>query len=387
MCAMNRMRIALLTHSVNPRGGVVHTLELGRALHACGHDVTVFAPARAGEAMFRASPCRIVLARIEGAQEGLVAMVDERIRALKRALIEANVSGFDVLHAQDSIGGNALAELKAQGAIRAFVRTVHHLDHFNDAQLAHWQRRAWQDADAVLCVSEAWTRTMRSTYGIAAQTVTNGIDRTRYGAAFDDECDALRERFGIGAGPALLAVGGIEARKNTSMLLEAFASLRMRRPSAQLVLAGGASLLDHDAYTRRFLARAAELKLDVSEKGTPVIVTGALSDASMPALYRLAGAVSMISLREGFGLVVLEALASERPVIVSRIAPFIDYLDETTCVFADPHDAHSIADALAKALDGASGIDFLHAVPALLRRFTWQASAARHLDLYGKLNA
>nr|WP_321795542.1 MSMEG_0565 family glycosyltransferase [Caballeronia sp. J97] len=383
---MNRMRIALLTHSVNPRGGVVHTLELGRALHECGHDVTVFAPAREREAMFRSSPCRVVLARIEGRQKDLAGMVDERIVALKRA-VEENAGRFDVLHAQDSIGGNALAELKAQGAIRRFVRTVHHLDHFDDAQLAHWQRRAWRDADAVLCVSDTWTHTMRATCGIAARTVTNGIDRARYGASFDGERDALRARFGIGGGPVVLAVGGIEARKNTSMLLEAFAVLRMRRPSAQLVLAGGASLLDHDVYTRQFLARAAELRLDVGDRGTPVIVTGALPDASMPALYRLADAVSMISLREGFGLVVLEALASERSVVVSRIAPFTEYLDDATCIFADPHDAASITDALVQALDGASGIDFVQAVPALLGRFTWQASAARHLEIYRRLNA
>ena len=48
------MKIALLTHSVNPRGGVVHTLELARALHDAGHHVTVFAPALPGQRLFRA---------------------------------------------------------------------------------------------------------------------------------------------------------------------------------------------------------------------------------------------------------------------------------------------------------------------------------------------
>ncbi|MDR5671287.1 MSMEG_0565 family glycosyltransferase, partial [Burkholderia cenocepacia] len=56
------LRIALLTHSVNPRGGVVHALELARALHEAGNDVTVFAPAAPGDAMFRDVPCRVVLA-------------------------------------------------------------------------------------------------------------------------------------------------------------------------------------------------------------------------------------------------------------------------------------------------------------------------------------
>ncbi|MDR5827199.1 MSMEG_0565 family glycosyltransferase [Caballeronia sp. LP006] len=374
------MRIGLLTHSVNPRGGVVHSLELARALHESGHLLTIFAPAREGESMFRASPCRVVLARVVGTRDGLVAMVNERIRALKHALIEEGAESFDVLHAQDSIGGNALAELKAEGCIKGFVRTVHHLDNFDDARLSHWQRRAWQDADAVLCVSDAWTRTMYDTHGVHARTVRNGIDRTRYAARADRQRDELRKRFAIGAGPVVLAVGGIEARKNTLMLLEAFALLRAQRPSAQLVLAGGASLLDHDAYTRRFLARAAELRLD----HTQVILTGPLPDDQMPALFSIADVVSMISLREGFGLVVLEALASAKPVVVSHIEPFTDYLDDRTCIFTDPHDAASIAKALAKAMDGAHDIDFDQAVPALLDRYTWQASAAHHLDIYGK---
>lgn len=373
MCAMKALRIALLTHSVNPRGGVVHTLELARALHESGHDVTVFAPARENEVMFRATPFPVVLARVEGKRD-VAQMVDERIRALKASLAS---QVFDVYHAQDSISGNALADLKEEGAIRGFIRTVHHLDRFDDARLAHWQQRAWRDADEVLCVSETWTRTMRETYGIDASTVTNGVDVSRYSAPVD--CGPLRERFGIsGCGPVVLAVGGIEERKNTSMLLEAFALLRAAKPSAQLVLAGGASLLDHDAYARRFLSRAAQLGLTAGAGGTPIVITGPLDDAAMRALFRIADVVAMISLREGFGLVALEALASGRPVVVSRIAPFTEHLDDRTCVFADPHDSYDIA----RALTDTGGIDFDHAVPALLKRYAWQDSARRHLDIY-----
>src|SRR5471032_1945497 len=168
------MRIALTTHSVNPRGGVVHALELASALVDEGHDVTLFAPAVAGETLFREPPCRVILATIEGSQHNTVALVDARLCALKAAVTANDPRGFDVLHAQDSISGNALAELREEGEIAGFVRTVHHLDHFDNPRLAAWQTRAWREAERVLCVSETWTHEMRDMYSVDASTVPNG---------------------------------------------------------------------------------------------------------------------------------------------------------------------------------------------------------------------
>jgi glycosyltransferase-like protein len=375
------MRIALFTHSVNPRGGVVHTLELGRALHEAGQDVTIFAPSVGGTPMFRASPCRVVLAPVAAHGNDTVSMVRTRIDALKTALLEDGASGFDVLHAQDSISGNALAELREAGAIRGFVRTVHHLDAFDDARLSEWQRRAFADADAVFCVSDTWTRKMRDEFGIAASTVNNGVDVQRFHISSGAKDPDVFIKLGVIGKPVVLAVGGIEERKNTLQLLEAFALLKQTHADAQLVIAGGASLLDHDAYTRRFSAHAAQLGLRIGQ-GEPIVATGPLDDEAIPALMRRADVVSMVSLREGFGLVTLEALAVGAPVVVSQIEPFTGYLDERVCCWAQPDDAASIADALRRALHDRGGIDFERAVPELLARFSWHESARRHIALY-----
>jgi glycosyltransferase involved in cell wall biosynthesis len=147
------------------------------------------------------------------------------------------------------------------------------------------------------------------------------------------------------------------------------------------VIAGGASLLDHDAYTRRFIARAAQLGLSIGPHES-VVITGPLEDAALPALFRSADVLAMVSLREGFGLVVLEALACGTPVVASKLAPFTEYLDDTTCNWADPHDAASIADALLRVIRGAGHTDFAQAVPALLARYSWADSARRHVDAY-----
>jgi glycosyltransferase-like protein len=377
------LRIALLTHSVNPRGGVVHTLELADALHARGHQVTVFAPATPGQRLFRATRCAVELVPVERAAASVVEMVETRRAAYVAYLAQRlRVQPFDVLHAQDAIGANALADLCDAGAIAGFVRTVHHLDHFDDARLMAWQERAFRRASLVLCVSQTWRDHLLAEHGVPSSLVHNGVDLRRYSRERDASDARVAARYGLRPGaPLLLAVGGVEERKNTVRVLQAFIRFRETAPAAQLVIAGGASVLDHSASAREFdaIRRAANL-------GDSVVLTGTVADAEMPALFRAADALLMPSLREGFGLVVLEALASGTPAVVSRIAPFTEYLDADEraghCCWADPTNVESIAQAMGRACDPAHAAALARGVPAVCERFSWPASAERHEVLY-----
>lgn len=376
------MRIALTTHSVNPRGGVVHALELAGALTADGHEVTLFAPFSRGEKLFCEPPCRVVLAPSDGLEHDTVSLVDTRIRALKASVKANRPHEFDIFHSQDSISGNALAEMKHEGDLGGYVRTVHHLDHFDNPRLAAWQTRAWRDADRILCVSDMWSRTMLDQYRVQATTVSNGVDLQRYTDQKADNDPALKARLGLKGSPIVLSVGGIEERKNTVALLDAFIEFHAEYPGAQLVIAGGASLLNHSAYSRLFLAALEEANLAGS-----VLVTGPLAHEDMPALFRVADVLAMVSLREGFGLVVLEALASGTPVVASNQPPFTEYLDQDTCCWATPSDPSSIASALGQVVSGKHRTDFVKAVPELLKRMSWQLSARKHVDIYSELLA
>jgi glycosyltransferase-like protein len=288
---------------------------------------------------------------------------------------------FDVFHAGDGITGNALATLKERGEIARFARTVHHIDFFADPSLAALQRRSIEAADEIFVVSQKWRGEVASRFERLATFVGNGVDRQRFSAAPPAGETALKTRLGLRGGPLFLSVGGVEERKNTFHILEAFVQAHKSLPAAQLVIAGGASLLDHRSYQNMFAAQ-----LDSS--GLPwdaVVVTGPLPDIDIPALYRLADALVFPSLDEGFGLVVLEAMASGTPVIVSRQPPFTEYVGEDDAIWCDPSSPDSISQGMLMALDESRRARLIVQGFAVAARNDWPSVATKHLSAYARL--
>lgn len=268
------LRIAILAHSTNPRGGVVHALELGDALVRLGHEAVVHAPDATNGGFFRETLCETVSVRAMPAAVGLAAMVEQRVEEYVAHFKAAANRRFDVFHAQDGISANALATLKQRGMIGAFARTVHHIDAFEDDRLAALQERAITSADRHFVVSKLWRQVLAERIGVQSDIVGNGVNLERFRPDKDGRERLLRARYGLGAGPIFLSIGGIEPRKNTVRVLEAFAEVRIVHRQAQLVIAGGVSLLDHDAYTSRFEECLSAYRLPASA----VIRTGRIAD-------------------------------------------------------------------------------------------------------------
>ena len=376
-------RIAILAHSTNPRGGVVHALELADALTRSGHEAVVHAPDHYGRGFFRAplTPAVTILATRVG--HDVAAMVRSRIADYVRHFEHPSHRGFDLFHAQDSISGNALATLKRRGLIGGFARTVHHIDKFSDPQLAAWQERAIVEADELFVVSRKWQQTLREEFGRDSTIVGNGVDTHRFTATRSTIDAEIAARFGIESGPIMLSVGGIEERKNSIGILQAFQQLLAIHPGARWVIAGGASLLDHAGYQHRF---------DALLQSNPALERavrrlGPVDDAAMPSLYRLADVLVFPSLKEGFGLVVLEAMSSGTPVVTSHIAPFTEYLGDGDVVWCDPFSAASIANAMVTALCEPLRGRLKKRGHSIARRHDWGQAAAAHLPTYRKLTA
>ncbi len=375
------LRVAILAHSTNPRGGVIHALELADALVGLGHEATVHAPDPKGSGFFRQTNCRTVSVPASAAPVDVTEMVKIRIAEYVRHFEDPANRGFDVYHAQDGISGNALATLKARGLVGAAARTVHHVDNFKSADLAALQTRAIGAADAHFVVSRTWRDWLAERFDVSATVIGNGVDSRRFTNAAGDRDAELRQRLGLASGPVFLSVGGVEERKNTIRILEAFQQVHSLYPLAQLVIAGGASLLDHEAYQQMF-SEALEAS------GLPagaVIRTGPLAQADMPSLYRIADVLALPSLKEGFGLVVIEAMASGTPVATSKIAPFTEYLGDNDVAWCDPFSTASIANAMIAALAEPLRSRLIAAGGAVARKHDWRKTAKAHLAAYENL--
>jgi glycosyltransferase-like protein len=375
------LRIAMLAHSTNPRGGVVHALELADALARLGHIAAVHAPDANGNGFFRETVSKQICIQTSPTGNRVAELVESRIADYVSHFENPHNRRFDVFHAQDSISGNALAELKRRGVIDKFARTVHHIDEFRDGRLTNWQSRSIDEAHEIFVVSRHWKEKVERNLGRRATLVGNGVDTRRFTAAANGKEKALRMRWGLQDGPIILCVGGVEERKNTNRILEAFQQILSLHRTAQLVIAGGASLLNHDGYRRRFN----EILSDKPQLEKSVILLNTVADEDMPTLYRLADVLAFPSIKEGFGLVVLEAMASSVPVVTSRIAPFTEYLTENDVVWCDPLSVGSIANAITMSLGEPLHSRLAQIGPQLAAQHDWTTTACAHLPVYERL--
>jgi alpha-1,3-rhamnosyl/mannosyltransferase len=161
-------------------------------------------------------------------------------------------------------------------------------------------------------------------------------------------------------GDYVLAVSTLEPRKNFGRLVEGFE--RSGLDALDLRVVGG------------------EGWGGVRVDGDRVQRLEHVDDEELARLYRGAVAVVYVSLYEGFGLPVLEAMACGTPVVAPAGRPY-DEFAEGIAFQVDPRDADSIAHGLQRAV--ASGSQ-----PVGVRRaadFTWERAVQSHVDLYREL--
>lgn len=205
-------------------------------------------------------------------------------------------------------------------------------------------RRTARNADHILTLSEFSAADIARRYHVPREKIT--VTYLAASAMFhprDRETSRklVREKYGADS-PFILYIGRIQARKNLPRLVEAFAIARRRGASCKLVLVG-----KKDFQFDRLEARIQELGMRDS-----VIFPGYVALEDLPLFYNAADLFVFPSFFEGFGLPVIESMASGVPTITSRGSSLEEVAGDAAALI-DPGDTDSIADAICRVLGDA----------------------------------
>src|SRR5271166_218544 len=228
------------------------------------------------------------------------------------------------------------------------VAYEHHPEFFPYYQVA-WSKKLipWsaRRADRIITVSEFSKADLVNLYRINPDKIT-----VTYEAAGSEFYPRDRERgrehvarrFGIDR-PFVLYVGRLQARKNLVRLVEAYSRVRAQGVEEQLVLVG-----KKDWLAQPVLDKIAELGLT-----RDVVVTGYVPAGDLPWFYNAAQVFAYPSIFEGFGLPVIEAMASGLAVITS-VGSSLQEVAGDAALIVEPLDVGAISQALGRMLSDRS---------------------------------
>jgi glycosyltransferase involved in cell wall biosynthesis len=286
----------------------------------------------------------------------------------------ANAAGCDVFHSPHYTFPFGLA---GKGIV-----TIHDLIHLRVPNVVSAPKRTYarflighacRAADQVIVDSEFTKQDVLKDFRIAAEKINVvhlGVSPAFRPAGGQDQGKGTIERLGIRR-PYLLYSGALKPHKNVGLLLQAFARLT-RTHDIDLVLSG-------EPLGGRPDLIALAKSLGITDR---LVSTGMTSEADVVALNQHAMVSVLPSLYEGFGLSVLEAMASGVPVVAANATSIPEVVGDAGVLF-EPRDVDDLVTALDRVLTDTRLRDELR-TRGLARagEFTWKRCAQKTLDIY-----
>jgi glycogen(starch) synthase len=292
---------------------------------------------------------------------------------------------FDVVHGHDWLVAGAAAALASRLRL-PYLTTIHATEYgrhqgWVDKHPQSYIHRieTWMAgrADRVITCSHYMRGHVADVFAIAEERVTvipNGIDRADLHPV--DDLDALRLKFAAPGERLVLLVGRLVYEKGFQLALDAMPRVIRRSGRVRFLVAGSGT---HEAELRK---QATRLGLD--EHGT---FMGWIADDVLHSLYRIADLCVVPSIYEPFGLVALEAMASDCPCIVADTGGLREVVPNADVGLRfRSRDPRALAAMMRRVLDDGALRDRLVAEASVhVLRFDWNDVARRTAQVYAEL--
>jgi len=309
------------------------------------------------------------------------------------AFFRRHHESFDIVHLHGFSQKSVLIVLLALLLGKRIVLTIHTAEHDEASGvkklgwLAYW---AYRQADLFVAISSriAHNYLAAGLPKTKLRLATNGVDVSRFHPASRAERDTARQALGE-LSPDLywiLFVGFFSREKGPDLLFDAWLRLQsMGAPPSGLLLVG-ATDSEYQEVDRDLAAAIADRasQLGLSDR---VRFTGSL--AAVEQAYHAADLFVMPSVREAFGMVLVEAMASGLPVVASAIKGVTDEIiaDGHTGVLVPPGDPEALAGAMRRLLADSSGAAEMgrQARESVIGAYGIDAARQRWTDVYDAL--
>lgn len=222
----------------------------------------------------------------------------------------------------------------------------------------HFVPRYLQRAERIITVSQFSKSDITRQYGINAAKIDvacNGC-RESFQPLSDREKQMVRDKY-AGGHPYFFYLGAVHPRKNVHRLIEAFGIFKKQTGSPVKLLIGG---------RLSWQTGAVKTALETSEFRDDIRLLGYIADDELPGLTGAALALTYVSLFEGFGVPLLEAMFTETPIITSDTSSMPEVAGDAALLVA-PLDTRSVAEAMKR----------VYADPALCRQLTEKGKKQR----------